>query len=68
MWAQKSPAHNEMMEVRVARVVITPEGPIRFAGYGARSKKEANEIIHRLGAKALAFGTNSQKPSILINS
>ena len=52
------------MQVGVARVDITPDSPIRLAGYGARTKTEAGAIIQRLGAKALAFG--SDHPSILI--
>lgn len=54
------------MEVGVARVDITPEGPIRLAGYGNRNKTESEGVIHRLGAKALAFGSDAQGTSILI--
>ena len=54
------------MEVGVARIDITPDSPIRLAGYGARSNKETEKIIHRLEAKALAFGSDAQEPSILI--
>ena len=54
------------MEVGVARTDITPDGPIRLAGYGARPKSEADQIIHRLSAKALAFGSDAQGPSLLI--
>jgi hypothetical protein len=64
--AQKPLLPDGAMEVGVARIDITPEGPIRLAGYGARPKSEAEEIIHRLGAKALAFGSDAQGPSILI--
>ena len=59
-------AQKGMMEVGVARIDISPEGPIRLAGYGARPKSEADQVIHRLSAKALAFGTDAQGPSILI--
>jgi hypothetical protein len=54
------------MEVGVARIDITPDGPIRLAGYGARPKSEADQIIHRLSAKALAFGNDTQGTSLLI--
>lgn len=54
------------MEVGVARVDITPEDPIRLAGYGSRPKSESTGIIQRLGAKALAFGSDAQHPSVLI--
>lgn len=52
--------------VGVARIDITPEGPIRLAGYGSRGKAESTGIIHRLEAKALAFGRDAEHPSILI--
>ena len=54
------------IEVGVARVDITPAGPIRLAGYGSRSKSESEGIIHRLEAKALAFGIDAEHPSVLI--
>lgn len=64
--AQKASLSKDAMEVGVARVDITPVEPVRLAGYGARPKSEADEAIHRLGAKALAFGSDAQGPSILI--
>jgi len=54
------------MEVGVARIDITPEGPIRMAGYAARKKIESEGVLQRLEAKALAFGNDKQEPSILI--
>lgn len=64
--AQRTEEAKGMMEVGLAKVDITPENPIRLAGYGARKKTESEGVIHRLGAKALAFGTDEQDPSILI--
>lgn len=64
--AQQATMADGRMEVGVARIDITPEGPIRLAGYGSRKKTESEGIIHRLGAKALAFGSDAQGPSILI--
>lgn len=55
-----------LMDVGVARVDITPTEPIRLAGYGARDKTETTEVMHKLNAKALAFGKDSEGPSILI--
>ncbi|HEX8041097.1 MAG TPA: neutral/alkaline non-lysosomal ceramidase N-terminal domain-containing protein, partial [Chryseosolibacter sp.] len=55
-----------LIDVGVARVDITPEGPIRLTGYAARPKKESDGVIHRLYAKALAIGNDSQRPTILI--
>ena len=54
------------MEVGLARIDITPTAPIRLAGYAGREKKETEEVLHRLEAKALAFGSDAQKPSIFI--
>lgn len=54
------------IEVGVARIDITPDWPIRLAGYGSRSKSESEGILQRLGAKALAFGSDSEHPSVLI--
>jgi hypothetical protein len=54
------------MEVGVAHVDITPDGPIRLAGYGSRVKSESEGVLHKLSAKALAFGSDDQNPSILI--
>lgn len=65
-WAQETNGPAGLMDVGVARVDITPEGPIRLAGYGARPKSESNGIIHRLYAKALALGSDAQQPSIFI--
>jgi hypothetical protein len=64
--AQRMSPPEGAMEVGVARIDITPDGPIRLAGYGARPKTEANRIIHRLSAKALAFGNDAQGASLLI--
>lgn len=68
VWSSTSLAQTvqNKIDVGVARVDITPEGPIRLAGYGARKKTESEGIIHRLYAKALAFGSDEQNPSIFI--
>ena len=65
-FAQQKATTDGIMQVGVARIDITPEGPIRLAGYGARVKSESDGIMMRLGAKALAFGSDEQDPSILI--
>lgn len=64
--AQQFPDRSGLMDVGVAQVDITPEMPVRLAGYGARTKEEATEVMHRLTAKAMAFGNDMQNPSILI--
>lgn len=56
---------DEIIEVGVARIDITPEGPIRLAGYGGRDS-ESDGVIQRLEAKALAFGTDNEGISLFI--
>lgn len=63
--AQKNRGSAETMEVGVARVDITPEGPILLAGYGNR-KSESEGVLQPLFAKALAFGSDKQGVSVLI--
>src|SRR5258705_1357922 len=63
---QRGNASGEMIEVGVSRIDITPERPIRLAGYGARSKSESDGIIHRLEAEAMAFGKDAEHPSVLV--
>ena len=65
-YAQQNSEDNRFMDVGVARIDISPEGPIRLAGYGIRKKTESEGILQRLEAKALAFGNDAQGPSILI--
>lgn len=54
------------MAVGVARVDISPVGPIRLTGYAARDKEESTKVLNTLFAKALAFGTGSEQTSLLI--
>jgi hypothetical protein len=56
----------EMMEVGVARIDITPDTPIRLSGYGSRTI-ESEGVYHKLEAKALAFGSDEQGPSVFIS-
>ena len=53
--------------VGVAAVDITPPEPIRLTGYGNRVEPTA-VISQHLWAKALAFGANDQRPSVLITT
>ena len=54
------------MDVGVAQIDITPQSPIRLSGFAARTISESDKVLHKLSAKALAFGSDSQNPSILI--
>jgi len=49
----------------VAKVDITPDYPIRLSGYGGR-RKEHEGVVHPVWAKAVAFGSDTQGPTVLI--
>jgi hypothetical protein len=57
--------HGETVLVGSAKVDITPELPIRLSGYGSRTT-ETDRIETRLHARALAIGSDAQKPAVLI--
>lgn len=65
-YGQQVAAREGTVDVGVARIDITPTQPIRLTGYGSRAKSESEGIIDRLEANALAFGTDAERPSILI--
>lgn len=52
--------------VGVATADITPQTPIRLAGFGIRVKTESEGVAQKLNAKALAFGSDAGGASILI--
>lgn len=62
---EPEPAIDNSMEVGVARIDITPNGPIRLAGYGGR-ESESKGVLQPLWAKALAFGSDEQGPSLFM--
>jgi putative membrane-bound dehydrogenase-like protein len=51
--------------VGVAKVDITPAYPIRLNGFGFR-RAESEGITQRIWAKAIAIGTDDEKPLVLI--
>jgi hypothetical protein len=55
------------MKIGVAKVDITPGGPIRLAGYSGRSA-EATEVAQRLFAKALAIEAADGSLRVLITA
>jgi putative membrane-bound dehydrogenase-like protein len=59
-------ARSQTVAVGVAKVDITPEGPIRLHGYAARAT-ESKGVQQRIHAKALAIGTDEQGPSLLVS-
>ncbi|HMO34689.1 MAG TPA: neutral/alkaline non-lysosomal ceramidase N-terminal domain-containing protein, partial [Gemmatales bacterium] len=60
VYAQNSP---QQVSVGVASIDITPEYPIRLAGYGFR-RTESDGILQRIHAKALVIG--EKQPALLI--
>ncbi|MEJ7692758.1 neutral/alkaline non-lysosomal ceramidase N-terminal domain-containing protein [Daejeonella sp.] len=63
---QKINSSHQLMDVGVSAVNITPEWPVRLAGFAIRSKDEAESTLLPLNAKALAFGNDKQGPSVII--
>ena len=59
-----TPTHNAI-PVGVAEVDITPDYPIRLSGYGSR-RTESDGIIQRIWAKALAIGSDTDEPVVLV--
>lgn len=56
----------ETVPVGVAKIDITPDGPVRMYGYGAR-KTESEGIAGRLKAAALAIGADAgDGPAVLL--
>ncbi len=56
-----------LIPVGVAKIDITPIEPIRLVGYGGR-RTEAKIVANKIWAKALAFGSDEQEPSVLITA
>ena len=51
--------------VGVAAVDITPDYPVRLNGFGFRAD-ESEGVTQRIWAKAIAIGTDDQKPLVLV--
>ena len=56
---------NNVIQVGVAEVDITPDYPIRLSGYGSR-RAESDGIIQRIWSKALAIGSDTDDPVVLV--
>lgn len=64
-YSQKKTKNGAIIQVGISRIDITPEWPILLAGYGER-KAESEGVLQPLFAKAIAFGSDADKPSILV--
>jgi putative membrane-bound dehydrogenase-like protein len=60
-----SAAEAPLVQLGVAKVDITPASPIRLTGYASR-RTESEEVEQRLWAKALAIGSDADKPALLL--
>ncbi len=58
------------MEVGIARIDITPYKPIRLSGYLRMDARinESEGVSQTLWAKAIAFGSDTQNPAIIITA
>src|SRR6266704_513306 len=54
-----------LRQIGAAEIDITPDYPIRLSGYAVR-KKESDGVLQHLYAKAIAIGSDKEKPAILI--
>ncbi len=62
---EKAPESGSLIPVGVAKIDITPGRPVRLSGYSTR-RTEAESVSQRLWAKAMAIGSDSAHPAILI--
>jgi hypothetical protein len=60
LWAEP-----QTWSVGVAAVDITPDYPVRLNGFGFR-REESEGIRQHIHAKALAIGTDAEKPAVLL--
>ena len=60
-----SAAEAPLGQFGVAKVDITPASPIRLTGYASR-RTESEGVEQRLWAKALAIGSDADKPALLL--
>jgi hypothetical protein len=65
-FSQKNNTKKEIIDAGVSSINITPEWPVRLAGFAIRSKAEAEGTLLQLNAKALAIGNDKQGPSVVI--
>lgn len=64
--AQENKEPATKMEAGAASIDITPDVPIRLAGYAARPETEATSALQRISAKALALGSDEQGPAVIL--
>ena len=58
-------AVEQVYQVGVAKVDVTPDYPVRLNGFGSR-REESEGVTQRVWAKALAIGTDEERPLVLV--
>lgn len=57
---------DNLIDIGIAQVDITPDYPIRLNGYGSRST-ESEGIVQHIWAKALAIGSDDDGPVVMVS-
>ncbi|WP_300600591.1 carbohydrate-binding protein [Niabella sp.] len=65
-FSQQKAGNQATIAAGVASADITPQTPIRMAGYAARLSTDADSVLQPIAAKALALGSDEQHPTLLI--
>ncbi|MBO9619870.1 MAG: neutral/alkaline non-lysosomal ceramidase N-terminal domain-containing protein [Niabella sp.] len=65
-FAQQKPSSKATIAAGVASADITPQFPIRMAGYAARLSTDADSVLQPIAARALALGSDEQHPTLMI--
>ncbi len=58
--------NDNLIEIGIAQIDITPDYPIRLNGYGSRST-ESEGIVQNIWAKALAIGSDDDGPVVMVS-
>ncbi|MCF3108764.1 hypothetical protein LL912_08235 [Niabella sp. CC-SYL272] len=66
LYAQQKAGTPVTIAAGVASTDITPQFPIRMAGYAARLSTDADSVLQPIAAKALALGSDAQHPTLLL--
>ncbi|MBO9592590.1 MAG: neutral/alkaline non-lysosomal ceramidase N-terminal domain-containing protein [Niabella sp.] len=66
LFGQQKAGNAVTIAAGVASADITPQTPIRMAGYAARLSTDADSVLQPIAAKALALGSDAQHPTLLI--
>src|SRR2546428_12528485 len=58
-------AEQKLFQIGVSKIDVTPGDPIRLTGYGGR-RLESEGVEQKLWAKALAIGSDTEGPALLM--